>query len=104
MAKKSTIIELRKMQLPDLEREIRAKRMHLAKVHMGVEMRQEKDTAKVRFERRELARFLTALGEKQRAGALKKGDTTATMPVPAAVKAVRKSAPKAKAKSSSSKK
>lgn len=106
MTKKTTMTELRKMPLPDLEREIMEKRMQLTKVHLGVEMRQEKDTAKVRFERRELARMLTALNEKRSSSALNTDAKTATVPAPAAKKAkvaAKKSAPKA-AKSSTPKK
>ena len=91
MAKKTAMTELRKMQLPDLEREITAKRMHLTKVQLGVGMRQEKDTAKVRFERRELARLLTArqvLWQSQNEkGALKTSQKTATVSAPASAKA-----------------
>ncbi len=64
MATKTTITELRKMQLPDLEREVTSKRMEIAKVRIGIEMRQEKDTAKLKRDRRDLARLLTVIHEK----------------------------------------
>ena len=107
MAKKTSMIELRKMQAPDLEREIAAKRMHLTKVHLGVELRQEKDTAKVRFERRELARLLTALGEKRAGSALNTSAKPATLSASAeapAKAAPKKRAPKAAKKTSTPKK
>ncbi len=110
MAKKTTMTELKKMQLPDLEREITAKRMHLTKVHLGVELRQEKDTAKVRFERRELARLLTArrmlqplVSARGDSKALKTSAKPATLPASDKASVAKKRVPKA-AKTSTPKK
>lgn len=61
MAPTISITELKKMQIPDLEREIFAQRTVLAKMSIAVAMRQEKDTAKLRREKRALARMLTVL-------------------------------------------
>ncbi len=69
MAIRTTLTELRNMQLPDLEKEIQQKRMSLAKMRLGLEMRSFKDSAVYRRDRKELARLLTILGEKHVAGA-----------------------------------
>lgn len=65
MTPSSAMNELRKMQPSDLEREVAAKRMQIAKMRIGVEIRQEKDTAKFRREKKELARMLTVLRQKR---------------------------------------
>lgn len=82
MAQKTTITELRKMQADDLQREIVGKRMTIAKIRMGIAARQEKDTSKVRHEKKELARMLTAMREKQGENALKGSRKTATVSAP----------------------
>jgi ribosomal protein L29 len=65
MATKLTIKELRKMSEEDLLREIMAKRAIIGKLHMGVTIQNEKNTARYRQERKELARMLTVLNEKR---------------------------------------
>lgn len=57
--------ELRKMQTADLERDVTGKRMEIARMRLGIGLNHEKDTAKYRRERKELARMLTVLSEKQ---------------------------------------
>lgn len=66
MTPKTSAIELRKMQADDLTRDAAAKRLEIAKMRLGIEMRQEKDSAKYRKEKKELARMLTVLNEKKR--------------------------------------
>lgn len=63
MPKSVSTKELRNMSPEDLRREIAGKRMNLAKIGMHVRQRSEKDTAKLRRERREMARLLTILHE-----------------------------------------
>lgn len=64
MAATLSITELRGMQVEDLRKEAAAKRTVIAKLKLGIEMQKEKDTAKLRRERRALARMETILGEK----------------------------------------
>ncbi len=60
------------MQIEDLRKEISEKRMIVAKMHIEVEMRSEKDTARFLREKKELARLLTIENEKNRAEGSKK--------------------------------
>lgn len=70
------------MQVKDLLKEIDEKRLAVAKMAMGVRMQSEKDTAKYRREKRELARMLTILGEKK-ASDLNTEPKNASVPAPA---------------------
>lgn len=79
MATKTTIIELRKMQVKDLRREIASQQMLIAKLHMGIVMKKEKDTARYVRERKQLARMKTALTEKM-AEELSKSASDTTVP------------------------
>ena len=90
MATKTTTTELRKMQAPDLLREVSAKRMEIAKVRMGVEMRQEKDTAKLSRDKKDLARLLTIARE----NSLKTSQKSATIPLSKSAKSRTSSSPK----------
>lgn len=63
MAKSVTTAELRKMTPSDLQKEISDKRAAVAKMRMAVMSTSEKDTAKFRREKKEIARMLTILGE-----------------------------------------
>lgn len=82
--KKMPAKDLRKMSVSDLESEAKALRLEIGKIRMGVELRSEKDTAKVKRAKRNLARILTVLGEKQNseAPALKKKASSATVSAP----------------------
>lgn len=77
--------ELRNMQMEELRKEVAAKRMLISKMHLEVQLRSEKDTARFRREKREFARLLTVLGEKEKAEGkdLKKSEKTSTVPAPA---------------------
>lgn len=77
--------ELRNMQMEELRKEVAAKRILLSKMHIDVQLNSEKDTARFRREKREFARLLTVLGEKEKAEGkdLKKSEKTATVPAPA---------------------
>ena len=59
--------ELRNMQPDDLRKEIAEKRLIVAKMHIEIEMRSEKDTARFLREKKELARLLTVQNEQMRA-------------------------------------
>ena len=63
MVTKTTIKELRKMNLADLTREIFLQKALVAKMRLGIKMKKEKDTAKYRRERRQLARMETVFAE-----------------------------------------
>jgi ribosomal protein L29 len=63
MAATVTLKELRTMSPKDIRTEASEKRVSIAKLKMAVSMRSEKDTAKVKRERRQLARMLTVLSE-----------------------------------------
>lgn len=56
--------EMRKMPLLDLLAEIRKSRLSIARRKLHIALRNDKDTAQLRWERRELARLLTVLREK----------------------------------------
>ncbi len=63
-----TITELRTMQIGDLRKEIRSHQTHVQKMRLQITMNTEKDTAKYRREKRQLARMMTVLTEKAREG------------------------------------
>jgi ribosomal protein L29 len=56
--------ELRKMNIADLQREVRSLREICAKMRLGIQLQKEKDTAKYQRQRRTIPRLLTVLGEK----------------------------------------
>ncbi|ALM09412.1 MAG TPA: hypothetical protein DEB30_01315 [Candidatus Peribacter riflensis] len=64
MTKTTTAGELRAMQLPDLSREIKAQVLLIEQLRLGVQLKKEKDTAKLRRERRQLARMKTEWARK----------------------------------------
>ncbi len=63
-----TITELRTMQVGDLRKEIRSQQTSVQKMRVQITMNTEKDTAKYRREKRQLARMMTVLTEKAREG------------------------------------
>jgi ribosomal protein L29 len=65
MSKQTSIIELRKMQPVDLRKEIREQEVTVAKLRLGVQLQKEKDHAKYKREKVQLARMKTVLTEKQ---------------------------------------
>lgn len=67
MAIKTTMKELRKMNLADLTREALLKQALVSKMRLGIKMKKEKDTAKYRREKRQLARMQTVLTELNKA-------------------------------------
>lgn len=64
MAQATTIKELRKMQLPDLLKEIAAVQLTVAKLRLGIKLGKEKNSAKYIREKRQLARMKTVASEK----------------------------------------
>ncbi len=76
MATHATPTELRKMSAEELQREIDEKRPAAKKLHILILAGTEKDTAKLRKERVQIARMLTVLGE------LKGKDTTSKLASP----------------------
>jgi ribosomal protein L29 len=66
MAHRLSTKELRNMSTADLHRETRGLRAILRKARLGIELNKEKDTAKYRRGRRELARMMTILTEMER--------------------------------------
>lgn len=65
MAKQTSIAELRTMQMKDLLGEIRTQERLVSKLRLGVKLRKEKDTAKYKSEKKQLARMRTVLAEKR---------------------------------------
>ena len=65
MAGKTTIDELRKMQLPDHLKEIIAQQNMVCKLRLGVKLGKEKDSAKYIRERKQLARMKTVYNQNQ---------------------------------------
>ncbi|MBU0458785.1 hypothetical protein KJ652_02635 [Patescibacteria group bacterium] len=61
-----SIDELTNMQLPDLLREIKEQSSQVAKMRLGIKMNKEKDNAKYKREKKQLARMQTVLTEKSK--------------------------------------
>jgi ribosomal protein L29 len=66
MAKKTETTELRSMQIADLRKEVAAQKRNIAKLSLTIAMQTEKDTSKLRKERKQLARLQTVLTEKSK--------------------------------------
>jgi ribosomal protein L29 len=97
MASTLTIIDLRKMQVSDLEKDLQEKKLAVAKLRIDIGMMSQKDTAKYKKEKKDVARMLTVINEKKGEGmTLKTEEKTATVRAPRASK-------KAKGSSTSSK-
>ncbi|TSC80662.1 MAG: hypothetical protein G01um101425_316 [Candidatus Peregrinibacteria bacterium Gr01-1014_25] len=82
MTPSSAIVELAKMPVADLARDIAAQRTRVAKIRMDIHAGSEKDTAQLRRERRVLARMLTVLhrhGPAPASEGLKEAAKTATI-------------------------
>ncbi|MDD4319141.1 MAG: hypothetical protein PHW10_02355 [Candidatus Peribacteraceae bacterium] len=84
--------ELTAMSLEDLRKEIREQRLSVERMHIGIRMNKEKDSAKYRREKRALARMLTAVAHIGKNGTnvrpepvkgLKKKPKTRTVTAPA---------------------
>lgn len=66
MAAHATSTELRNMQITDLQKEIVGKKAEVAKLALAVRTRKEKNSAKYKQEKKQLARMETVLTEKQK--------------------------------------
>lgn len=73
MATLPTITELRAMQPKDLQNDVAEQSLLLAKMRLDVDLRSEKDTAKLRRLRKTIAQMKTVLNEKPK---------TSTVPAP----------------------
>ncbi len=80
MATQLSMDELRTMPLADLQRETVKQRLVVAKMHMGISMQKEKDTAKYRRERKLAARMSTVMREKIQGNVLWKPKKTSRLP------------------------
>lgn len=97
MASTLSLTDLRKMQIADLEKDLREKRLAAAKLRIDIGMMSQKDTSRSKKEKKEIARILTVINEKKAEGmTLKTEEKTATVRAPRASK-------KAKGSSTSSK-
>jgi ribosomal protein L29 len=97
MASTLSIIDLRKMQVSDLEKDLQEKKLAVAKTRLDIGMMSQKDTAIYKKEKKDIARMLTVINEKKGEGmTLKTEEKTATVRAPRASK-------KAKGSSTSSK-
>lgn len=65
MSTLATIAELLKMPLEDLIREIQEQRTLVARLRLEVKMGKQKDIAKYQREKKQLARMLTVMVQKQ---------------------------------------
>ena len=65
MATKISIKELKNMPTDDLQREIKEQSAVVAKLRLSVKMNKEKDSAKYKKEKKQMARMKTVLKEKQ---------------------------------------
>ncbi len=83
MSSAVTITELLKMQPDDLHREIRAQHTLVEKMRIGIQMSKEKDTAKYRREKRQLARMHTAQSFQKKGLNAQPKATRVAAPVPA---------------------
>lgn len=81
MTPKTAITELLKMTAEDLRRDAKEKRASIGKLRLALEMKKEKDSAKLRRERRDLARVLTVVSMKK-AEALQKKPSSPTVSAP----------------------
>lgn len=72
--------ELRKMPVEDLLREVRVRKLALAKGAIGVQLGSQKDTSTLKKERRAIARMLTIAGEQKQKAGLKEDVATPTIP------------------------
>jgi ribosomal protein L29 len=61
--KDTALAELRRMRPEDLRRDIRKSEEAIMKMRLGIKIGKEKDTARYRRSRRQLARMLTVLRE-----------------------------------------
>ena len=64
MAALVSIAELRKMQVVDLLKEITQQKNLVAKLRLAVQLQKEKDSAKYKREKKQLAKMQTVLSEK----------------------------------------
>lgn len=76
MAHQSSIIELRNMQVADLTRESRGLRNEVAKMKIGINLGKQKNTGDYRDAKRQLARMLTVLTNKQKTEKSEKTEQT----------------------------
>lgn len=65
MSSHTSLAELRQMSVSDLRREIVEKRALVSKMRLGIAIQKEKDTSRYQREKKELARLLTVLHEKE---------------------------------------
>lgn len=78
-----TAAELRKMSVEDIRKEVREKQAVASKSRLAIALQSEKDTAAYRRGRKEVARMLTILSEKEsEQEQLNTGTKQATMPPP----------------------
>jgi len=66
MSAKLTITEFRNMQMDDLMRELKEQNILVAKLRLGIKMNKEKDSAKYRREKHQIALIQTVLTEKKK--------------------------------------
>ncbi len=101
MSSTTTITELRTMQIADLRKEIRSHRTHLQKMRLQITMNTEKDTGKYRRDKKQLARMMTVLTEKEKdTGSTKGTKETKEVDLNTKPKTARVAAPKKPRKSS----
>ena len=68
------------MPASDLRKEVRTQRNTVAKMHLGIEMSKEKDTARYQREKKQLACMLTVLSVKEAEEKIKSKEEVTTTP------------------------
>ena len=66
MSTKTTMDELRKLSREELEREMNQRRLDIMKMRLTIHLQKEKDTARLRKERRIFARLSMVLREREK--------------------------------------
>ena len=66
MSKNTTLTELRKLQLADLNKEVQTQQGEVAKLHLSVTLGKEKNSAKYQLAKKKLARIRTVQSEKRK--------------------------------------
>lgn len=80
MSATTSLTELRNMQVADLQREVRAQRLSVAKMRLGIKMGKEKNSGKYQREKKNLSRMLTVLAEKQQTSLSKDAEPAKVAP------------------------
>jgi ribosomal protein L29 len=82
MSTRSSASELRKLEIPDLLKEVTEKSSSAMKLRLGLQAGSNKDSSKYRQLKKEIAVLNTVLSEKRKMGMLKTPAKASKVPVP----------------------